>query len=150
MYMINMTIIYIYINKRGFIIKSFCRVIDRLLISQHLKLRAMNESALFSVLQLFSVCFCQLRALVMMIPRSTVDLLLATVEWTCYSCFARCCVWCASQNITYIETHLLLVGPLNKFIGIFLKFHYVIRVSSSMAKFSIICKFRHFADNINI
>ena len=28
-----------------------------------------------------------------------VDLLSATVDWTCYSCFACCCVWCASQNI---------------------------------------------------
>ena len=28
-----------------------------------------------------------------------VDLLSATVDWTCYSCFACCCVRCASQNI---------------------------------------------------
>ena len=36
----------------------------------YLKLRTMNPSTLLAVLQLFSVCFCHLRSLVMMIPRS--------------------------------------------------------------------------------
>ena len=49
-----------------------------------------------------------------------------------------------------IEIHLPLVCPLNKFIVIFLCFYYVIRVFSSVVKFGIICKFRHFADNIGI
>ena len=31
---------------------------------------AMNPSTLFAVLQLFSVCFCHLRSLVIVIPRS--------------------------------------------------------------------------------
>ena len=36
----------------------------------YLKLRAMNPSAMLSVFQLLSVCFCHLKCLVMMIPRS--------------------------------------------------------------------------------
>ena len=81
-----------------------------------------------------------------------VDLLLSAVGWTCYSCFACCFVWWASHCSIFIniEIHLSLVGPLNKFIDIFLWFNYVIRVSSSVAKFGIICKFRHFVDNVHI
>ena len=63
----------------------------------YLKLRAMNPNTLLAVLQLFSVCICHLRSLLMMIP--AVELLSATVDWTCFSCFACCCVRCASQNI---------------------------------------------------
>ena len=36
----------------------------------YMKLRAMNHRILLAVLQFFSVCFCYLRSLVMMIPRS--------------------------------------------------------------------------------
>ena len=49
-----------------------------------------------------------------------------------------------------IEIHLPLVCPFNKFIDIFLKFRYVIQVASSVAKFGIFCKLRHFTDNIGI
>ena len=48
------------------------------------------------------------------------------------------------RTFIYRETHLPLVYPLKKFNDIFLLFHYVI------SKFGIICKFRHFADNISI
>ena len=54
------------------------------------------------------------------------------------------------RTFIYIETHLPFVCPLNKFIDIFLYFSYVISVSSSVSKFGIICKFRHFAENIGI
>ena len=39
-------------------------------LSLYLKVRAMNPSTLLALLQLFSVCFCHFRSLVMMIPRS--------------------------------------------------------------------------------
>ena len=59
----------------------------------YLKLRAINPSTLLAVLQLFSVCFCHLRSLVMMIPIDpAVDLLSATVNWTCYSYFSCCLI----------------------------------------------------------
>ena len=53
------------------------------------------------------------------------------------------CPMCITEHLSHIETHLPLVCQLNKFIDIFL-FHCVIRVSSSVAKCGIICKFRHF------
>ena len=78
-----------------------------------------------------------------------VDLLSATVDWTCYIVALNVVVSdFYHKTFIYIYTHLSLVCPLNKFIDIFLQFHYVIKVSSSVAKFGIICKFRHFADNI--
>ena len=36
----------------------------------YLKFRAMNNSTLVAILQFFSVCFCHLRSLLMMLPRS--------------------------------------------------------------------------------
>ena len=66
----------------------------------YLKFRAMNPSTLFVVFAaFFSVCFCHLRSLVMMIPRSS----FWSVEGNCWldmlQLFAYCCVRCASQNI---------------------------------------------------
>ena len=80
----------------------------------------------------------------------TVDLLSTNVDWTCY-----CCLYVVVSDVhhrifIYVETHLPHVCPLNKFIDIFLQFFYVMRVPSSAAKFSIICKFRQFSDNISI
>ena len=77
-----------------------------------LKLRAMNPSILLAVLQLFSVCFCHLRSVVMMIPRSRCDLLSATVHVVVSDVHHR--------TFIYIETHLPLFPPLIEFIDIFL------------------------------
>ena len=64
-----------------------------------LKLQETNHSPLLPDLQFFCVFFCHLRSLVMMISISPADdSLSATAEWTCYSCFACCCVRCALQN----------------------------------------------------
>ena len=49
---------------------------------------------------------------------------------------------CAMRTTEHLCT-LKLVCPLHKFID-------VIRLSSSVAKFGIICKFTHFADDISI
>ena len=43
-----------------------------------------NPSTLLTVLQLFSVYFSSLKSLLMMTPDLTPDLLLTTVDWTCY------------------------------------------------------------------
>ena len=64
----------------------------------YLKLLAMNPITLFAVLQLFSV-FATWGLWWWWFQDPTVDLLSASVDWTCYSCFACCCVRCASQNI---------------------------------------------------
>ena len=69
----------------------------------YLKLLAMDPSTLLAVLQIFSVCFVvlPLKAFGDDDPKihAAIDLLSATVDWTCYSRLACCCVRCASQNI---------------------------------------------------
>ena len=78
-----------------------------------------------------------------------VDLLSATIDCTCYGCFA-CFVRCASQNIYIHWNSFATCLPTQQVYWYLPVVHYVIRVSSSVAKFGIICKFRHFADNISI
>ena len=45
------------------------------------------------------LCFCTFSTVLCFCTRSAIDLLSATVDWTCYSCFARCFVRCASKII---------------------------------------------------
>ena len=73
-----------------------------------------------------------------------VDLLSATVDCTCYSCFAYCCVQCASQNI-YIHWNVFATST-----RLLISSCSSIMSSGFLARFGIICKFCHFADNISI
>ena len=116
----------------------------------YLKLRAMNPSTLLAVLQLFSICFCHLWSLVWLFRDPAVDLLLATIDWTCFSCFACCCVRCASQNIYLHWNSFATCQPTQLVYWYLPVVPFVIRVSRTVAKFGIICKFRHFAGNINV
>ena len=60
----------------------------------------MNPRTLLAVLQLFSLfVFATWGLWWWWFLDPAVDLLSATVDWTCYSCFTCCCVLFASQNI---------------------------------------------------
>ena len=81
-------------------------------------LLAINQSTLLAVCSISLFVFATWGLWWWWFLAPAVDLLSATVDWTCYSCSACCCVRCASQNIYLLETQLPLVGPLNKFIDI--------------------------------
>ena len=114
----------------------------------YLKLRALNPSILLDVLQLLSVCFATCGHWWWWFLDPAVHLF--SQLWIWHIIVTRHFVvsdLCHSTDIN-IEIHLSLIWTVYKFVNI--SYSHVIRVSSSLAKFGIICKFRYFAGNIGI
>ena len=119
----------------------------------YLKFRVMNRSTLWAILQFFSVRFCHLRFLVL-IPRSRcwtvvgsywLDVWAGLQLLSCWLAYS--CVRYASQNIHQHWNSLatcLQTQQVNWYLAVVPLCHRGFYLSA------IICKFRHFSDNIGI
>ena len=132
-------------SRRGRTMDLYSGMISSLFL--YLKLRAMNPCTLLAVSQLSLLLFATWGVCCWWFLDPAVDLL-STVVWTCYRCLARCCVRCA-----YIYQHwnsFATCLPTQQGCWCLPVFRYVIQVYISVRKFGMICKFRHFTDNIGI
>ena len=117
----------------------------------YLKSPAMNPSSLLAVLQLFSVCCCHLRSLVIMIPRS----LCCSVTGKLLVGHGVVAIYIVVSNVHHcafvnIQFHLPLVGQIFELVDVFLKLYYVVWVLCFVALHGVISEFGYCTDDVVI